>query len=153
MDVRKARPSDAPRIAGLLAGYAEKGQLLLRSTEEILEGIRDFFVAASDDGEILACAALAIYDAELAEVRSIAVLPSMLRHGLGRRLLDACEADARAYNLEKVFALTYVPEFFEKSGYARIAKEELPQKIWRDCFRCKLFPNCREVAVIRNLRA
>ncbi|MDR2734341.1 MAG: N-acetyltransferase [Spirochaetota bacterium] len=153
MDVRKARPSDAPQIAGVLAGYAEKGQLLLRSTEEILEGIRDFFVIASPNEEIFACAALALYDAELAEVRSIAVLPSMTRHGLGRSLLLACEADARAYDIDKIFALTYVPEFFEKSGYARIAKEELPQKIWRDCFRCKLFPNCREIAVIRNLKA
>ena len=151
MDVRKARPADVPHIVSLLAGYAEKGQLLPRSNEEILEGIRDFFVTASPNEEILACAALAIYDAELAEVRSIAVQPAMLRHGLGRKLLEACEADARAYALDKIFALTYVPEFFEQNGYARVAKEELPQKIWRDCFRCKLFPNCREIAVIKNL--
>lgn len=151
MDVRKARPADVPQIVNVLAGYAEKGQLLPRSNEEILEGIRDFFVIASPGEEILACAALAIYDAGLAEVRSIAVQPAMLRHGLGRTLLEACEADARAYALDTIFALTYVPEFFEKNGYARIAKEELPQKIWRDCFRCKLFPNCREIAVIKKL--
>jgi len=154
--VRKARPADVPLIAALLAEYAEKGVLLLRPSEEILESIRDFFILedseAADRREgLLACAALRIYDEALAEVRSIAVRPSALRHGFGRRVLHACEEDARSYGIQKVFALTYVPEFFERSGYARVQKEELPQKIWRDCFRCKLFPNCKEIAVIKNV--
>ena len=153
--IRKAYPADAPHIAALLAGYAERGVLLPRSCEEILESIRDFFVAdATADAapRIIACSSLRIYDALLAEVRSIAVEPSTVRSGLGKQLLAACEEDARAYGIEKVFALTYVPEFFERSGYTRLPKEALPQKIWRDCFRCKNFPNCTEIAVIKSMR-
>jgi len=151
--VRKAAPADASGIAALLAGYAEKGVLLPRPVEEILECIRDFFVAVESaaSGEPQGCSALRIYDEELAEVRSIAVQPDSIRHGFGRRLLAACEEDARAYGVKKVFALTYVPEFFERNGYTRLSKEDLPQKIWRDCFRCKNFPNCSEIAVIKTI--
>jgi len=148
--VRKAAPLDASGIAALLAGYAEKGALLPRPVEEVLETIRDFFVIADDTQGVLACSALRIYDDRLAEVRSIAVQPDSVRHGLGRLLLAACEEDARAYGVQKVFALTYVPEFFERNGYTRLPKEDLPQKIWRDCFRCTLFPNCGEIAVIKE---
>jgi amino-acid N-acetyltransferase len=155
--VRKARPADAAGIAALLAEYAEKGVLLPRPLEDILESIRDFFVAevqnggAADEQGAQGCAALRIYDDQLAEIRSIAVLPHLIRHGLGRQLLAACEEDARVYGVKKIFALTYVPEFFERNGYVRVQKEELPQKIWRDCFRCKKFPNCREIAIIKAI--
>jgi amino-acid N-acetyltransferase len=37
-------------------------------------------------------------------------------------------------------------------GFRRIDKNELPHKIWSDCIDCPKFPNCDEVAVIKNLR-
>jgi amino-acid N-acetyltransferase len=49
-----------------------------------------------------------------------------------------------------VFTLTYVAEFFEKLGYTRIDKADLPHKIWNECVRCPLFPNCQEIALIRS---
>ena len=153
IDIRRALPGDAGAISALLGFYAEKGKLLARAPEEILESIRDFKVAIDPSGTVVGCAALKIYDPKLAEVRSIAVVAGIVQRGIGRQLLAACEEDGRQYAIESVFALTYVPEFFDKSGYARITKESLPQKIWRDCFQCKHFPNCGEIAVIKKLAA
>ena len=42
-------------------------------------------------------------------------------------------------------------DFFERCGYHRIEKAELPHKIWNECVRCPLFPNCHEVALIRSV--
>ncbi|GAH92110.1 unnamed protein product, partial [marine sediment metagenome] len=30
-------------------------------------------------------------------------------------------------------------------------KMELPRKVWTECYRCPKFPDCDEVALIRNL--
>jgi amino-acid N-acetyltransferase len=50
-----------------------------------------------------------------------------------------------------VFALTHSVGFFERCGYHQIDKSELPHKIWNECVRCPLFPNCDEVALIRSI--
>ena len=47
--------------------------------------------------------------------------------------------------------MTYVAEFFERCGYRRIDKADLPHKIWNECVRCPLFPNCNEIALIRSV--
>ncbi len=65
-------------------------------------------------------------------------------------LVDACWEAARELEIPTVFTLTYVPGFFEKCGYARIDKAELPHKIWNECVRCPLFPSCQETALVRS---
>jgi len=49
--------------------------------------------------------------------------------------------------------LTYVADFFERCGFHRIEKAELPHKIWNECVRCPLFPNCTEIALVRATEA
>jgi amino-acid N-acetyltransferase len=46
-----------------------------------------------------------------------------------------------------------VADFFEKRGYHRIEKADLPHKIWNECVRCPLFPSCNEIALIRTVDA
>jgi amino-acid N-acetyltransferase len=65
-------------------------------------------------------------------------------------LLNACWDAADELQINTVFTLTYVAEFFEKQGYHRIDKADLPHKIWNECVRCPLFPNCNEIALIRS---
>jgi len=62
----------------------------------------------------------------------------------------ALAAVAIALASAPVFTLTYVPSFFERCGYRQIDKAELPHKIWNECVRCPLFPNCHETALIRT---
>lgn len=150
MEIRKALPNDAEAISALLGLYGRKGLLLPRTVEELMENIRDFFVC-TESAEFLGCCALKIYDAGLGEIRSLAVAESGRGQGCGRALVEACEGDARAFGIGRTFALTYIPDFFAKLGYAEVAKESLPQKIWRDCFKCIHFPNCGETAVVKTL--
>ena len=30
---------------------------------------------------------------------------------------------------------------------------DFPQKVWNECVRCPFFTDCREIAVVRDLRA
>jgi amino-acid N-acetyltransferase len=59
--------------------------------------------------------------------------------------------DAKQMGVTKAFALTYVPEFFEKLGFNRVDKNTLPHKIWSECINCPKFPDCGEEAVVKDL--
>lgn len=150
LEIRSAVPADITDIFQVLAHYAAGDQLLPRSREELMEHIRDFFVATVD-GEFAGCCALKIYDAQLAEIRSLAVMPRSKNDGIGTALLQACERDAERFGVPKLFALTFVPGFFAKAGYLQVDKQRLPQKIWRDCYKCPHFPDCKEIAVEKQL--
>jgi amino-acid N-acetyltransferase len=60
-------------------------------------------------------------------------------------------AEAQDYELDAVFAFTYVAEFFQKVGFHVIERGALPLKAWKDCVRCAKFQNCDEIAVLRIL--
>jgi amino-acid N-acetyltransferase len=94
---------------------------------------------------------LHFYTPTSAEVRSLAVDPASKGHGLGRRIVEALEADARENSLHSLFAFTYVPGFFAKLGFEGVERGELPLKAWKDCLRCPKFQNCDEIAVLKWL--
>ena len=139
-----------PAIHDLIRTFAERKLMIRRSPGELYEAIREFIVATDDDGTVVGCAALHVFWEDLAELKCLAVSEEAQGHGIGRRLVDACWDAARELELTSVFALTYAPDFFERCGYHRIDKAELPHKIWNECVRCPLFPNCNEVALIRT---
>ncbi len=150
INVRKARMTDVPQIHSLVNSFANKGEMLGRSRHELYEGLRDFFVAEGEDG-VLGCSALHINWEDLAEVRSLAVLDGHQGKGIGKELVRACLEEARLLGINRVYALTYRPGFFERLGFQKVAKETLPQKVWGDCLKCPQFPNCNEDAVILEL--
>lgn len=149
--IRKARMRDVKAIQKLVAEYAKKGDMLPRSLSEIYENLRDYFVFTEDGGEIVGSAAIHIMWEDLAEVRSLAVRDGHMRRGVGTHLVEACISEAIVLGIARVFALTYKPEFFEKLGFVRVDKAELPQKIWTDCLKCSKFPDCDEVALVSDL--
>ena len=53
--------------------------------------------------------------------------------------------------VQRVFALTLVPDFFERVGFTAIRKEDLPMKVWSDCAKCPKQSECDETAVIRTV--
>ena len=150
--IEPARLSDAEAIHQLVTYWAEKGDMLHRPVTEIYEAIRDFKVARLD-GEVVGCGSLHIMGADLAEVRSLAVSETVQGKGVGAAIVAACIDDALALGLDRVFALTYRPGFFEKQGFRLANVMEFPQKVWNECVRCPFFTNCKEVAVVRNLDA
>ena len=108
---------------------------------------------SAKNAEILAgFASLKIFNADLAEVRSLIVAPQFRRRGIARAIVNELLGEAKFYGLKSVFTLTYQKEFFERLGFTEIPKDELPaQKIWADCIKCKKFPVCNEIALIYTL--
>ncbi len=151
MTIRPARVGDVPAIHDLIRVFAERKLMIRRSLGELYEAIREFLVATDDTGQVVGCVALHVFWDDLAELKCLAVAESALGLGVGRRLLDAAWDAAQTLEIGSVFTLTYVPQFFEKCGYHRIEKSDLPHKIWNECVRCPLFPNCDEVALIRSV--
>lgn len=151
LTVRKAVMHDIQPILNLINGYAAKGIMLPRTEFEMSEAIRDFTVVLSD-GELLGCGALHFYSPTMGEIRSLAVADHAKTHGVGRRVVEALVAEAERYELDAVFAFTYVVEFFNKVGFNAVERGVLPLKAWRDCLRCPKFQACDEIAVLRVLR-
>ena len=149
--LRKAKMSDIPRLIELINGFARDGTMLPRTEFELSECIRDFTILLAD-GVILGCGGLHFYGPTIAEVRSLAVDPTCQGLGAGQALMEALEREAREYDLDLVFAFTYVPGFFAKMGYHEVERGELPLKAWKDCLRCPKFQACDEIAVVKLLK-
>jgi amino-acid N-acetyltransferase len=62
-----------------------------------------------------------------------------------------CIDEAKNLGIKKVFALTFVPQFFKKLRFREIEMKELPHKVWSDCINCIYFPDCKETAVTKVL--
>jgi len=151
LTVRKAVMRDIPPILRLINGYAARGIMLPRTEFEMSEAIRDFTVVTQGT-ELLGCGALHFYSPTIGEIRSLAVHEHAKTHGVGRRLVGALVQEAQEYELDAVFAFTYVDEFFNKVGFHVVERGVLPLKAWKDCLRCPKFQACDEIAVLRVLR-
>ncbi len=145
--LRRARVADVEAVHRLINHFAERDEMLPRSLNELYENLRDFHVAEDGD-EIVACCALHVTWADLAEVKGLAVREDHQGQGMGSELVQVCLEDARALGLPRVFLLTYIPPYFERFGFRRVEKAELPHKVWTECIRCPKFPDCGEVSMI-----
>lgn len=150
MEIRKATMADVPQIHKLVNQYAQQGLMLRRPLMMLYEEVREFCVAAEGD-RIVGCGALDVIWHDLGEVRSLAVGPEAKGQGVGRRVVEYLVAEAKELGLKRVFALTYQTDFFSKCGFAVVQKEQMPQKVWKECIHCDKFNACDEVAMIRYL--
>lgn len=148
--LRAARVDDVDAMQALINGYAREDRMLERSREFLIEHLRDFFVA-EQGGRLMGCCALAVLTADLAEVRSLGVVPEASGRGVGRGLVDACVAEARRLGLRRVFALTLVPGFFERCGFTLTSLGRLPEKSASECPVCPKRLACDEQALVLHL--
>jgi amino-acid N-acetyltransferase len=148
--IRKARIGDVRSIQTLVNAYADQGQMLPRSLNEIYENLRDFSVYESE-GSLKGVCALHISWDGLAEIRSLAVQKEMMGKGIGASLVKECLREAGELDADRVFVLTYQEGFFKKLGFGAVDKKDLPHKIWTDCLNCIKFPNCDESSLIITL--
>ena len=151
MKVEKARISDVPQMHQLINYFADRDEMLPRPLSELYENIRDCFVVRQGE-RVIACASLHVFWSDLAEIRSLAVAEDSQEQGIGAQLLEACLREAEELGIATIFCLTYKPAFFEKFGFSQVDKMELPRKVWTECYRCPKFPNCDEVALVRQLK-
>ena len=151
--LRKALVKDVIEIHRLLGHYADQGHLLPRSQSELYDHLRDYSVVEDDKGEgvIIAVCAMGVCWEGLGEIRSLAVAKDYQGRNIATRLVESCLKEALSLGLERVFVLTYVPQFFAGIGFKEIEKSTLPHKIWADCIKCPKFPDCDETALIKEL--
>jgi amino-acid N-acetyltransferase len=150
--IRKATIYDIKAIYGLLQEYGNSGELLPRPLSRLYDHVRDFSVFEDEKtGKVAGCCALQFCWEDLAEIRSVAVAPEHAHQNIGRELVENAIQEAKAYQIKKLFLLTYKPEFFKKFGFDLIDRSELPLKIWTDCISCVKYPDCDEIAMIRRL--
>ena len=149
LHTRSAILPDVEAIHAIMQPYAEKNILLPRSTAELCENVRDF-VVAEYNGEIIGCGALHLYGMHLAEIRSIAVLPSAKGVGAGRELVEALMQEAERHRVTCVCLFTRIPEFFAHMGFSVATREALPDKIYKDCRHCPFLYACDEIAMFRG---
>ena len=120
MEVRSAKISDVEAIYSLINCYAERDEMLFRSKADIYENLQAFIVAELN-GSVVGCCALQIVWSDLAEIKSLAVDEANKGLGVGKAIVDTAIEQARKLGLQKVFALTLTPDFFEKLGFEIIS--------------------------------
>ncbi len=148
--IRNAEADDVKAMHALLLPYSEKKIVLPRTEDSLYQHLQEFLVAEYD-GKLVGLAALHVYQANLAEVRSLVVCDSHQGMGIGKLLVEGCEKFAAGLGIQRLFALTYVDGFFGHMGYKVVAKESLPHKIWTACIHCEKFSGCDEIAVEKRL--
>lgn len=149
MLIRNAKIGDVKQIVSLIKFFADKGLMLERSEDAVIQNLRDFYVAIEPKRKsIVGCVSLHIYTSRFSEIKAFAVKRSYQRHGIGRRLIKRCLREAYDLGLPKVFALTYVPDYFRKMGFVDSDKNLLPEKIWSECNKCAKRDCCDENCLV-----
>ena len=151
MNIRNAAVKDVEAIYSLISQYAQLDKMLFRSKAYIFDNLQMFSVAETD-GKVVGCCALMVIWSDLAEIKSLAVAEEYQNKGIGRVLVEKAVEQAKNLGVEKVFALTLEPAFFEKQGFKIVDKKTLPMKVWSDCARCPKQENCDETAVEKEVR-
>jgi amino-acid N-acetyltransferase len=153
--VRPAKSEDVPLIFENIGYWAGQGKMLVRPMQNIFENLRDFYVAEIETPtgkEFAGNGALHILWGDIAEVRGLAVRPDIMTKGVGRKLVEACEVEARRIGIPTLFAWTYSVGFFEKCGFRLIDKtKDLHPRVWSECLRCPFFVGCNENGVAKRL--
>jgi GNAT superfamily N-acetyltransferase len=110
-------------MRGLYAGDADIGPPREASMFEPPDGV--FLVVRDDDGRAVACGGIARFDESRGELKRMYVVPELRGRGLGRRLLDELEAEARRLGYRGVVLETgdLQPQalgLYRSFGYERI---------------------------------
>jgi len=147
----KAKLSDIVLMQEVVQPEVEKGIILFRSSDEMATNIRSYILAKEDE-QIIGFGALHFHADDLAEIRSLVVKDGFRGHGVGKGIVQTLMVEGEGLGVKKVFTLTYQKAFFESVGFSEIPKEALPtHKIWADCIKCKHFPICDEIALIKTI--
>lgn len=131
MSVRRAKMSDVDSIFKLANFWADKGEILPRTRDNIIHDIQNFVVAELD-GKVVGTASLYIYQTGLAEIRSVVVEESAQQQGQGEALVQYLLEFAHQMELEQIIVLTYIPQYFEQLGFNLIDKSSLAENIIED---------------------
>jgi amino-acid N-acetyltransferase len=116
--VRRARTTDVRVMKSIIDGYVGR-VLLAKQLVTLYEDVQEFWVAELG-GELVGCGALHVLWEDLAELRTIAVLPGATGRGVGHALVDTLISVAKDLGLARLFVLTFETAFFAQHGFVEI---------------------------------
>lgn len=131
--VRRARTGDVRAMKDLVDHYAGR-VLLAKELVTLYEGVQEFWVAESA-GEVVGCGALHVLWEDLAEIRTVAVSPTVLGRGIGHAVVGKLVELARELGLARVFVLTFETEFFSRHGFVKIDGTPVNQDVYDEMRR------------------
>ena len=125
--IRRAHRKDARIIFGLIQGSVANDELVRRSRAEIERQIDDFFVFEVDRNPV-ACAALHFYPPDKAELACVCVDQRYENQGIGAKLMQYAEVQARTRGVTELFCLsTQAFNYFQqKGGFVAATPDILP---------------------------
>ena len=126
--LRAASIDDVAAILALIAPLEADGTLVVRSRERLETEIENFKVIELE-GAIIACAALYRTTPSFGEIACIAIHPSYRKLGLGARLLQALNEEAKTLGMTQTFGLTTpAAHWFIDQGFVEGALSDLPEQ-------------------------
>ncbi len=126
--IRKAQKKDARGIQYLIKTSVENEELLPRSRAEIERQIAAYYVFEID-GNLAGCVALHRFpDVKKAEMACVCVAPKYENQGIGARLMQFVEEQARQTGAGELFCLsTQAVNYFVKKGHYTLGTpDDLP---------------------------
>jgi GNAT superfamily N-acetyltransferase len=106
--------------------YPEPGATHFQlSPQEIADG-RGVFLVVHRDGTPVGCGALRLLDADTAELKRMYVSPTDRGRGLGRHLVAALEAEARALGVQRLVLETAVRQAAALALYRATGFQPIP---------------------------
>ncbi len=130
-ELRPAEPNDVRELMAIMTPQIADGSLTVMSEEKLLELIPSFWVYTVNSQVVAGAALIEFGDAS--ELSKLCTLPRYQAKGRAKAVVEALLEKARAQGRRYVFALTvqdYVGKFFERIGFAKVSRDELPEA-WR----------------------
>jgi amino-acid N-acetyltransferase len=126
--IRKARRKDARAILRLIQSAVESEELVHRTLAEVEARLDDYYLFEVDQSPA-GCIALHPYpDEHKAEMACVCVDPNYENQGIGLRLMQFLEAQARARGVRQLFCLSTQAfnYFVQKGGFRPGTPDDLP---------------------------
>ena len=132
--MRRARTADVKAIRAIVAPMAQSRVLIAKEAVTYYEAVQQFRVAEVG-GRVVWCGALHVMWEDLAEIRTLAVLPEAKGTGVGSALLDSLVEDARELGVQRLFCLTFEVDFFARHGFEPIEGRAVDPEVYAELLR------------------
>jgi len=124
--LRPATIDDIPDMLRIMQDYIEKGLLISRNQDDLLDKLPDYIVYSVDNA-IHGCGALHRFEDGQAEIAGIAVGANYRRSGVGEVVVRNLIDRARQQKLRQIFLLTtQATDWFYQQGFRDGTLEDLP---------------------------
>jgi amino-acid N-acetyltransferase len=114
--IGEAAIHDLPAVAGFLAPFVARGEVLRRSPKELAHLLHDGFLAKAE-GRIVGFVALEIYSEKLAEIQCLSVDDAYRGQGIGRRLIMLSLRRASENHVTETMAISAHEELLTSCGF------------------------------------